>query len=378
MTIEEESKSQPQYKTFNPYKLDIEHEAQRETISPVSQTIPSRTLGSLKQNGKGFGRLQSVNDHHKTTLGGVKRMKFKPTVPTTRRISTSQAPPKSDVPIKTEEDSHQVFHQHAGPVSRIRRQGDDSNNKGKREPNNVSSSVERLWPFDDRLTESTSMYMYEGMELPVSLKSFSSALLANEQSKSVNISMEVGNRISRVGPLANADTLTDLSTINNGDLFLIQMPSILPSFRPAGDEKAITAMQETVEIKEEAILEISESSTLLGNKIKQRDTAVSKKTEKIRVKTKPEPRKKGKENRSTKKTVKETSSVYKSSPQKNIIASNEDSNSETVKSMPEKRPEIDLAHLPDGQLGSLQVYKSGKVKLKFGDLLMDVSYFIEL
>jgi hypothetical protein len=49
--------------------------------------------------------------------------------------------------------------------------------------------------------------MYEGMELPVSLKSFSSALLANEQSKSVNISMEVGNRISRVGPLANADTL---------------------------------------------------------------------------------------------------------------------------------------------------------------------------
>jgi hypothetical protein len=171
---------------------------------------------------------------------------------------------------------------------------------------------------------------------------------------------------------------TDLSTINNGDLFLIQMPSILPSFRPAGDEKAITAMQETVEIKEEAILEISESSTLLGNKIKQRDTAVSKKTEKIRVKTKPEPRKKGKENRSTKKTVKETSSVYKSSPQKNIIASNEDSNSETVKSMPEKRPEIDLAHLPDGQLGSLQVYKSGKVKLKFGDLLMDVSYFIEL
>jgi hypothetical protein len=74
MTIEEESKSQPQYKTFNPYKLDIEHEAQRETISPVSQTIPSRTLGSLKQNGKGFGRLQSVNDHHKTTLGGVKRV----------------------------------------------------------------------------------------------------------------------------------------------------------------------------------------------------------------------------------------------------------------------------------------------------------------
>lgn len=74
MTVEEDGKLEPQYKSFNPYKLEAEQDSQRETVLPVSQAITSRTIGSLKQNGKSFGRLQSVNDHHKTTLGGVKKV----------------------------------------------------------------------------------------------------------------------------------------------------------------------------------------------------------------------------------------------------------------------------------------------------------------
>lgn len=31
-----------------------------------------------------------------------------------------------------------------------------------------------------------------------------------------------------------------------------------------------------------------------------------------------------------------------------------------------------MRHLPGGQLGVLQIYKSGKIKMKIGDVLLDV------
>jgi len=32
-----------------------------------------------------------------------------------------------------------------------------------------------------------------------------------------------------------------------------------------------------------------------------------------------------------------------------------------------------MRHLPSGQLGSLVIYKSGKIKMRIGDILLDVS-----
>lgn len=32
-----------------------------------------------------------------------------------------------------------------------------------------------------------------------------------------------------------------------------------------------------------------------------------------------------------------------------------------------------MRHLPAGQLGTLQIYKSGKIKMKIGDILLDVN-----
>lgn len=75
MTVEEDAKLESQYKTYNPYKVETERDSQPEAVLTVSQAIPSQTIGSLKQNGKSFGRLQSINDHHKTTLGGVKKVR---------------------------------------------------------------------------------------------------------------------------------------------------------------------------------------------------------------------------------------------------------------------------------------------------------------
>ncbi|KAJ2961684.1 hypothetical protein NQZ79_g2969 [Umbelopsis isabellina] len=394
MTVEEDGKLEPQYKSFNPYKLEAEQDSQRETVLPVSQAITSRTIGSLKQNGKSFGRLQSVNDHHKTTLGGVKKMKFKPTVPATRRVIASQAPPKSEVSIKREDEGVEISHQPARHVTRTRRQdiitanltatgpfslgpnlaytGSGTSDRSKRERSKESFHIGKFWPFDDRLTVSTSMNMYEGMELPISLKSRNEAFVGDEPSMSANASAEEGNRTLGDGLLTDNNSLANLRTINNGDLFLIQMPTLLPSFRPAGDDTAIQAMQETIKIEEENILEITESSTVMGSKNKQKETAVSKKVEKSKLKVKTNIRKKGKENRTTKMIAEESTITYKSSSNKDAIAANEERDRETVKSRSENRPGIDLAHLPDGQIGTLQVYKSGKVKLKIGDILMDL------
>lgn len=149
------------------------------------------------------------------------------------------------------------------------------------------------------------------------------------------------------------------------------MPSLLPSFRPAGDEIATHKLQETVKVKEEAIVEITET------RMARKETAASKKAEKGNLKMKADIKKKGKENRTTKKIVERSVTTYKSSSNRDTIAANEESDRETIKLKTEKRPDIDIAHLPDGQIGSLQVYKSGKVKLKIGDIVMDVSNVID-
>ncbi|KAG2174936.1 hypothetical protein INT43_005998 [Umbelopsis isabellina] len=386
MTVEEDGKLESQYKTFNPYKLETEKDSHSKAVLLVSQAISSRTIGSLKQDGKSFDEVQAnrtgdEKDYHKVML---------------------QAPSKAEISIKKEEVESEVLHQPACHISRTRRQDIVATNltatgpfslgpnqactasgisdRSKRERNNGSSHVGRVWPFDDGMVGSTSINMYEGMELPISLKSRNETLLGDKPSMPVNTSTEERNRLIRDGSITDDNTLLTrlilpylkaaLRTINNGDLFLIQMPSLLPSFRPAGDEKAI---QETVKVKEENIVEITESSTVMDIKIKQRVAAVSRKAEKGKMKVKTDIRKKGKENKTTKKIVEGSVTTHKSTSNTDTIAANEESDVETIKSKSEKRPDIDIAHLPDGQVGSLQVYKSGKVKLKIGDILMDLN-----
>jgi hypothetical protein len=74
MTIEQDSNEVETYQTYNPYLLDNIFKNEVEPEPAPSTPVSSRKLGSLAQRSRGFGRLDSVNDHHKTTLGGVKKV----------------------------------------------------------------------------------------------------------------------------------------------------------------------------------------------------------------------------------------------------------------------------------------------------------------
>ena len=74
MTIEKESIEAEVYAPYNPYELDNMSDAGSEAALSTTDSVSSRRLGSLASNTKAFGRLDSVNNHHKTTLGGVQKV----------------------------------------------------------------------------------------------------------------------------------------------------------------------------------------------------------------------------------------------------------------------------------------------------------------
>jgi RNA polymerase III RPC4 len=167
-----------------------------------------------------------------------------------------------------------------------------------------------------------------------------------------------------------------LGNINNGSLILIQMPSILPSFRPAGEQSFIPLPLSPVHEKDDYIIDISEPETVYLGQSKQRSKAPPKKADKGKTKAKEESKKKGKENRRTSISSKGASAAddrFRRKTSVTGLASLNNEEMEKEKVIPCRRPEIDISHLPDGQIGSLLVYKSGKVKLLVGGTIMDVS-----
>jgi hypothetical protein len=159
---------------------------------------------------------------------------------------------------------------------------------------------------------------------------------------------------------------------------LIQMPSILPSFRPAGDQSIISQPPSPVREKDDYILDISEPETVYLGQSKQRSKAQPKKADKGKSRAKEESKKKGKENRRTSISSKSASAVDDRLRRKMSVTSLNTEEMESEKTAARRRPEIDISRLPDGQIGSLLVYKSGKVKLRIGETIMDVSYFYGL
>jgi hypothetical protein len=75
MTIEKGSNEGEQYETYNPYLLDNNLDKELTLSIAPSEPVQPRKLGSLTQKPKAIGRLASINDHHRTTLGGVKKVR---------------------------------------------------------------------------------------------------------------------------------------------------------------------------------------------------------------------------------------------------------------------------------------------------------------
>lgn len=153
------------------------------------------------------------------------------------------------------------------------------------------------------------------------------------------------------------------------------MPCVLPSFRPAGDQSNILQPPSPVREKDDHILDISEPETVHLRQSKQRSKAQNKKADQGKSKAKEESKKKGKENRRTSISSKSTSAVDDRLRRKMSVTSLNTEEMESENPAPYRRPEIDISCLPDGQIGSLQVYKSGKVKLRIGETIMDVGNF---
>jgi sRNA-binding protein len=153
------------------------------------------------------------------------------------------------------------------------------------------------------------------------------------------------------------------------------MPSVSPSFRPPGNEAVIPSLPPPAPPRDENIIEIKDNDMKRDNQLKQKIKPVNKQNDKGKAKAKDEPSKKGKENRKSSSSSKATGASSgkirrKSSTASTVVETTEDPEPEKL---PIRRPEIDISHLPDGQIGSLMVYKSGKVKLKMGETVMDVS-----
>lgn len=169
-----------------------------------------------------------------------------------------------------------------------------------------------------------------------------------------------------------------LGAVDNGSLMVIQMPGVIPSFRPQGDDQLVPSPPVTTASYDENIIEIIDNDNSADSRSKQRGKATAKKVEKGKGKAKEDNRKKGKESKQTNTTGKTNGTSRNRAQRKASITSattvmEVTDSFEPEKAAPIRRPEISIDHLPDGQIGSLLVYKSGKVKFKLGDTLMDVS-----
>jgi hypothetical protein len=75
MTIEKDSNDAESYASYNPYTLNNMSDAGSDAGLSTTDSVSFRKLGSLTSKAKAMGRLDSVNNHHKTTLGGVQKVK---------------------------------------------------------------------------------------------------------------------------------------------------------------------------------------------------------------------------------------------------------------------------------------------------------------
>jgi hypothetical protein len=126
-------------------------------------------------------------------------------------------------------------------------------------------------------------------------------------------------------------------------------------------------------VNDENILEIEEADQRKQALGKQKGKATNNRSEKGKAKAKDDGKNRGKEKKVTSKSN-ETSESSKGKPKRrSSVASIVKDDGEETEKKPARKPEIHIAHLPDGQIGSLVVYKSGKVKFRFGKVLMDVS-----
>ncbi|KAI9284953.1 RNA polymerase III RPC4-domain-containing protein [Umbelopsis sp. AD052] len=397
MTIEKESTDADVYAPYNPYEMDNMSEAGSETALSTTDSVSSRRLGSLASKTKAIGRLDSVNNHHKTTLGGVQKMRFKPIVPTTRRVSKSNVSFKSDSTIKNELRRTDDPLQKAHTNSHIRRQdiitpkvaasGPFSQGPSFKRSVNGEANIGHITSRDtyhafssknDSQTRSSAIY--GDIQLPIDLTDTPETKIMYSK-RHVFQEMETRDRMAAesdskaVYDAKSSNDLGDLGNVNNGSLILIQMPSILPSFRPAGEQYNIPHPPSPVSEKNDNIVDISEPETVYLGQSKQKSKSTPKKTDKGKSKAKEESKKKGKENRRTSTSSKVVSAADDRSRRKMSVTSLAGLNAEqreSEKSIPRRRPEIDICHLPDGQIGSLLVYKSGKVKLRVGETIMDL------
>ncbi|KAI8579300.1 hypothetical protein K450DRAFT_242556 [Umbelopsis ramanniana AG] len=372
-------------------------EAGSEAALSTTDSVSSRRLGSLTSKTKAFGRLDSVNNHHKTTLGGVQKMRFKPIVPTTRRISKSNLSLKSDTSVKDEIRYLDVPLQKTHASSHIRRQdvitpkvaatGPFSQGpsfkrgvKGEADIGHTTSwDIHHAFPTESD-SQTRSRTIYGDIQLPIDLTDIPESNLMNNKSNPSQqterhglMAVESDSKAKYESKLAN--NLGELGNINNGSLILIQMPSILPSFRPAGEQYLIPHPPSPVSEQNDSIVDITEPETVYLGQSKQRSKAALKKVDKGKSKAKEESKKKGKENRRTSISSKGTSAADDRIRRKmsvTTLASLNTEGTESEKNIPRRRPEIDICHLPDGQIGSLLVYKSGKVKLRVGETMMDL------
>ncbi|KAH8552852.1 RNA polymerase III RPC4-domain-containing protein [Umbelopsis sp. PMI_123] len=327
-------------------------------------------------------------------------MRFKPTIPTVRRISKSNIPQKSDTIVKEESRSTVAPLQRTYTSNRIRRQdvitpnitvtgpfsqGRSSTRSVKKEAAEGHIRLQdnsHTYPTGSD-SQTRSRHIYGDIQLPIDLmnspdtrlKSLISCVspeLRDADVINADSSSEANSKAQ------SSNDLGDLGKVDNGSLILIQMPSILPSFKSTGDESIIPSPSSPVREKYENIIEISEineSETMYLGQSKQKSKAPPKQLDKGKSKAKEENKKKGKENRRTSISSKANDVADDRSKRKMSITSvttlsKEDMEHEIIP--PRRRPEIDISHLPDGQFGSLLVYKSGKVKLRIGETMMDL------
>ncbi|CAO3693609.1 unnamed protein product [Umbelopsis ramanniana] len=374
MTIEKESTEAEVYAPYNPYELDDMSDAGSEA---ALSTTDSTTLGGVQKS--------------RTDRFG---MRFKPIVPTIRRISKSNISIKSDTAIKEEDRRNDFSLKKTQASSHIRRQDVITPNVTATGPFSQGPSLQRsvkgeagIGPtisqdtLHDFPTESDfqtrSRAIYGDIQLPIDLADtpesnlMSNKVYASQEMETNGLIANESASQAGYGP-KSSNNLGELGNVKNGSLMLIQMPSILPGFRPAGDQSIISQPPSPVREKDDYILDISEPETVYLGQSKQRSKAQPKKADKGKSKAKEESKKKGKENRRTSISSKGASAIDDRLRRKMSVTSLNTEEMESEKTAARRRPEIDISHLPDGQIGSLLVYKSGKVKLRIGGTIMDL------
>ncbi|GAB5589647.1 hypothetical protein Unana1_04547 [Umbelopsis nana] len=422
MTIEKGSNEGEQYETYNPYLLNSNLDKELTPSIAPSELVQPRKLGSLTQKPKAIGRLASINDHHRTTLGGVKKTKFKPTIPTVRRVSSrylevfcnyfdnfmklmdrvycSKPPIKADPDIQEEQITSTITSPVSKARNRIRRQDvvgpqlaasgpfsmgpNQSRSTTRSSAPGVGlswSSVEDVKQDSEIDNKTKSWQIYGDIDFPISLTASSHGIEGIVKGVSQSPEAMTDSKRDNVTATDNSMNVTNdlgmLGAVDNGSLMVIQMPGVIPSFRPQGDDQLVPSPPVTTASYDENIIEINDNDNSADSRSKQREKATAKKVEKGKGKAKEDSRKKGKESKQTNTTGKTNGTSRNRAQRKASITSATTVMEVTDSFKPEKaapirRPEISIDHLPDGQIGSLLVYKSGKVKFKLGDTLMDL------